>query len=215
MISSLEDAMALSRRRFFGSSALAAGAALLPPSWLAAAGPAANAADLGDWAAVRGLFQLAPDWVHASLFLLSSHPRPVREAVDELRRRLDANPVDTVEEAAFSPGPHNLGARAASAVARYIGGGPADVALTSSTTQGLALVYHGLGLGPGDEILNTAHEHLVHLVCQALLRRLLLDLLGDLLLEARVDVHHVPTFGHFAIAFLRHPCRTGNECRCR
>lgn len=37
------------------------------------------------------------------------------------------------------------------------------MALTNSTTHGLALAYHGLSLGPGDEILNTAHDHLVHL----------------------------------------------------
>jgi isopenicillin-N epimerase len=37
------------------------------------------------------------------------------------------------------------------------------VAITNSTTHGLAVVYHGLSLGPGDEILNTAHDHIVHL----------------------------------------------------
>jgi isopenicillin-N epimerase len=156
--------MALSRRRFFGSTALAAGAALVPRELVAfssAAGP--GGVNLQDWAAVRGLFELSPDWVHAGLFLLSSHPRPVRDAVDKLRRELDANPVDTVEESAFSPPDQNLGVRAAAAVARYIGASADDVVITNSTTQGLAIAYHGLPLGPGDEILNTAHDHLVHL----------------------------------------------------
>ena len=37
-----------------------------------------------------------------------------------------------------------------SAVARYIGGHAEDVALTRSTTEGLALIYHGLPLKAGD-----------------------------------------------------------------
>ncbi len=155
--------MALSRRSFFGSTALAAGAALLPGELLARAGAAApTPATLQDWDTVRGLFELSPDWVHASLFLLSSHPRPVREAMEKMRRALDANPADMLEESAFSKPEHNLDVRAAAAVARYIGASVEDVALTNSTTHGLAVAYHGLSLGPGDEILTTAHDHMVH-----------------------------------------------------
>jgi len=156
--------MTLSRRSFFGSTALTAGAALVPAELFARAGALApSPANLQDWDAVRGLFELSPDWVHAGLFLLSSHPRPVREAIETMRRKLDANPADAIEEGAFGPPEHNLGMRAAAAVARYIGASPDDVALTNSTTHGLAVAYHGLPLGPGDEILNTAHDHVVHL----------------------------------------------------
>src|SRR5438046_4490596 len=35
-------------------------------------------------------------------------------------------------------------------------------ALTQNTTTGLALVYHGLPLRQGDEILTTTHDHYVH-----------------------------------------------------
>jgi len=48
------------------------------------------------------------------------------------------------------------------AAAAYIGGKPEEVALTDSTTQGLALIYQGLKLKPGDEILCTTHDHYVH-----------------------------------------------------
>src|SRR5207342_2996743 len=48
------------------------------------------------------------------------------------------------------------------AAAGYIGGKPEEVALTDSTTQGLALIYQGLKLRPGDEILCTTHDHYVH-----------------------------------------------------
>jgi L-cysteine/cystine lyase len=36
---------------------------------------------------------------------------------------------------------------------------PEDVALTTSTSEGLARVIIGLGLGPGDEVLTAEHEH--------------------------------------------------------
>ena len=48
------------------------------------------------------------------------------------------------------------------AIASYIGGDPQDIALTQNTTTGLALLYHGLPLREGDEILTTTHDHYVH-----------------------------------------------------
>ena len=46
--------------------------------------------------------------------------------------------------------------------AKYVGGQPKEIALTDSTTEGLALIYNGLILKPGDEILCTTHDHYVH-----------------------------------------------------
>jgi hypothetical protein len=45
-----------------------------------------------DWQTVRALFPLAPDWTHLASFLLVSHPRPVAEAIEVFRRKLDADP---------------------------------------------------------------------------------------------------------------------------
>ena len=45
------------------------------------------------------------------------------------------------------------------AAARYWETSPRSVALTDSTTQGLSVLYQGLSLEPGDEILRTEHEH--------------------------------------------------------
>jgi isopenicillin-N epimerase len=166
-----EVSMNLSRRTFLGTAALSGAAAVAPSQLLAAPRapattpaftPASAAVDLHDWNAVRALFELEPDRVHAALFFLASHPRPVRDEVERLRKRLDANPHDAVEEAAFGPPEHNLGDKSLSAIARYIGGSPADVALTNSTTHGLALVYQGLPLGAGDEMLTSEHDHFVH-----------------------------------------------------
>ena len=56
----------------------------------------------------------------------------------------------------------NLQRRVCEDIALYLGGRPEDIALTGNTTMGLALVYHGLALKPGDEILTTLHDHVVH-----------------------------------------------------
>jgi isopenicillin-N epimerase len=48
------------------------------------------------------------------------------------------------------------------ALARYTGVGARDFALTSNTTTGLSLIYHGLPLKTGDEILTTDQDHYVH-----------------------------------------------------
>jgi len=45
------------------------------------------------------------------------------------------------------------------AVAALVGADPAQVALTSSTTEGCAIVLRGLGLGPEDEVVTTTDEH--------------------------------------------------------
>lgn len=121
-----------------------------------------------DWSVVRAQFNLSPEWLHLSQFYIVSHPRPVREAIERYRHMLDANPFHTVEKGmgfdALLAGAQveSLPLRVQRAVAAYVGGMPDDVALTDSTTQGLALIYNGLTLKPGDEILATTHDHYVH-----------------------------------------------------
>lgn len=155
--------MALSRRHFVFSTTLSAGAALVAPALLGEPQKEATpAADLRDWRNVRSLFNLSPEWTHAALFIFASHPAPVRRAIDEIRTALDQNPYDAVEDGAFGGPDKNLQFPAMAAVAKYIGASLDDVALTSNTTSGLAMLYHGLMLKPGDEILTTAHDHIVH-----------------------------------------------------
>jgi selenocysteine lyase/cysteine desulfurase len=43
--------------------------------------------------------------------------------------------------------------------AQYMGVAPEEIALTDSTTMGLATLYHGLPLRAGDEVLTTTHDH--------------------------------------------------------
>jgi selenocysteine lyase/cysteine desulfurase len=126
------------------------------------------ASDYSDWAAVRAEFGLSPEWLHFSQFYIVSHPRPVRAAIERYRRMLDDNPFTTVEHgmgfAAFLGGaPQETRPEGVQrAAAEYIGGRPEEVALTDSTTQGLALIYNGLTLKADDEILTTTHDHYVH-----------------------------------------------------
>ena len=118
----------------------------------------ASKSGLPSWAAIRGEFDsLSRDHVHLSSFFLVSHPRTVREEIEKHRRAIDDNPFEYIEKNIYEmPG------RVQAAAAEYLGGKPEEVGLTNSTTMGLALVYQGLTLKAGDEILTTTHDHFVH-----------------------------------------------------
>jgi len=156
--------VALTRKELLaGGAAAAAGAALAGcgerdgggTKTAAEPGRAASAAaapeDLSTWAGVRRELPLDPRLRHFAAFLLAPHPRPVHEAIEAHRRGLDADPEGYLRGA---------GARVdvAGAASRYLGARGRDVAITTSTTMGLAILYRGLKLGPRDEILSTVHD---------------------------------------------------------
>jgi isopenicillin-N epimerase len=109
-----------------------------------------------EWDAVREQFDLSPDFIHMSALLVASHPRPVREAIEEHRRGLDAEPVTYLED-------NNARLRNAvrSAGGAYLGMDGSDIALTDSTTMGIGIVYNGLRLRPDEEILSTEDDYYV------------------------------------------------------
>jgi selenocysteine lyase/cysteine desulfurase len=162
--------MTLSRRDFVTTVGLSLAGAVTARTAAANEAVAVPAVDgNSDWAAIRAQFDLAPDWMHFSQFYIVSHPKPVREAIERYRSMLDRLPFTTVEhgmgfdsflgdEAQQDPYP----VRVQRAAAAYIDGKPEEIALIDSTTQGLALVYQGLTLKPGDEVLCTTHDHYVH-----------------------------------------------------
>jgi selenocysteine lyase/cysteine desulfurase len=158
--------MSATRREFLQGSGLAATAlGLGGTSWAAVAEPTkapAAAFRPDDWGSVRAQFRLSPEYVHLSNFYIVSHPKPVRDAIDNYRRALDENPALYLETHMFERPEDMLCPRVTAAAAEYIGGRPEDVALTSNTTTGLALLYNGLRLKPGQEILTTAHDHYSH-----------------------------------------------------
>src|SRR5262245_5065586 len=156
-------AMTLNRRDFVatvGLSLVGSAAARTAAANEPAAVPSVDSGS--DWAEVRAQFDLAPDWMHFSQFYIVSHPKPVRDAIERFRRQLDVHPFTTVEHGmgfdAFlgeDSKDDPLPVRVQRAAAQYVGGRPEEIALTDSTTQGLALIYQGLTLKPGDEILCT------------------------------------------------------------
>ena len=151
--------MPLSRRHFLVTGSLAAGAlATVKPFAAKAAAPE----DLQDWSVVRQQFDLDPAYLHLGLFYLTSHPRPVRAAIESYRKKLDSNPFLTVERGMFESPETNIPLRVTTALGKFIGGNPDDIALTQNTTTGLSLIYHGLPLKAGDEIITTNHDHYVH-----------------------------------------------------
>jgi selenocysteine lyase/cysteine desulfurase len=99
------------------------------------------------------LFELDPRYVNLTTFVLASHPRPVREAIERHRRKLDENTAIYLQEAEVA-----LEEASRSALAGYLGVKPDEVALTDSTTMGIALVYARLRLGPGDEVVTSEHD---------------------------------------------------------
>ena len=112
--------MSLTRRNFLirGSLSLAAGAF---SSVVVEAKTKENApADFKDWESVRRQFELAPDYIHFALFFLASHPRPVRQAIEQYRAKIDANPLITVENAIFVQTDENIPLQVCRVLANYI-----------------------------------------------------------------------------------------------
>ena len=139
----------LSRRQALARAGLAAGAL----AFGARPDVAEAAPDLRDWGSVRSQFALDRSRIHLTSFLLATHPRAVRDAIDAHRQRLDANPVEYLH----GPG-DGLSSAARVAAGRFLGASASEVALTDSTTMGLGLLYTRLALGPDDEVLTTEHD---------------------------------------------------------
>lgn len=127
---------------------------LLIAAGLGTAGVAASAAQEVDWEAVRGQFALSRDYIHLAGLLLASHPLPVREAIGRHRQGLDDNPP-------LYLGANNarLQAETRALAATYLGASASDIALTDSTTMGLGLVYNGLSVRAGQELLTSTIDY--------------------------------------------------------
>src|SRR5262245_13295795 len=150
-------------RRDFITTAAAATAAVLAPSRLLAALEKRTAPlpDLSQVSTVRAQFELAKDYQHFASFFMVSHPKPVRDAIENFRRTLDADPFLAIEQRMFHE-TDNIQIKIRQDMSGYLGSQPEEIAITGNTTTGLALVYGGLTLKPGDEILTTVHDHYSH-----------------------------------------------------
>jgi selenocysteine lyase/cysteine desulfurase len=141
----------VNRRQLLVRTGLGLAAAGLSGLDEVAAAPRADAA-LG-WDDVRAQFRVSRSLIHMGGLYLASHPGSVRRAIDRYRRGLDADPVGYLHKNG-----DRLEAEVLRAAGSYLGARPTDIALTDSTTMGLGLLYGGLSLRPGDEVLTTTHD---------------------------------------------------------
>ena len=116
------------------------------------ASPSAASFDPQDWESVRAQFNLDPALAQFAAFVLSPHTQVLDEAIAGYRDRLGTDTEQVLLEATDL----EQGVRVAAGA--YAGGQPGQYALTDSTTMGIATMYGGLRLLPGDEVLTTTHD---------------------------------------------------------
>jgi isopenicillin-N epimerase len=107
-----------------------------------------------DWKWVRDQFAFTRDRINMACMLIASHPREVREAVDRHCRGFDEDPI-TYLMTHYQSGEAGV----LNAAAEYMGVEATDIAITTSTTMGLGLLYGGLAIRSDQEILTTYHDH--------------------------------------------------------
>ncbi|SFE47297.1 aminotransferase class V-fold PLP-dependent enzyme [Nitrosomonas sp. Nm166] len=154
--------MSMTRRNFLLSAGCTAVACTALPSAGNASDHTHDVFNPHDWHSVRAQFNLSPNYIHLTGFYIASHPRPVREAIARYSKAIDENPFLTIENGLFGEPQSKISTRVCEAAAAYGGGKSSEYAITSNTTSGLALIYHGLMLKPGQDILTTEHDHYAH-----------------------------------------------------
>jgi selenocysteine lyase/cysteine desulfurase len=138
------------RRTFIGVAAAGAAAAGAVPF----AFQQGVASAPGKWAEVRNAFGVDRRFIHLAGMLFASHPLSVRQAIDMHRRGFDANPAEYVNQ-----NKQLFDAAVRGAAGRYLGARETDLILTDSTTMGIGLVYSGIDIRRGQEILTTVHDY--------------------------------------------------------
>lgn len=146
----------MDRRRFLQNSGIAVGTLITPGVTVSTNNVTSRSFKPESWLSVREQFLLKHERIQMAQMLFASHPAPVREAIDRYRLAFDQDPAVFFHENWIEK------ERAvAKAAARYMRVDPDEIVLTDNTTQGLALLYNGLMLKPGDEIISTTHDHYV------------------------------------------------------
>ena len=147
------------RRDFLKQAGILAAALPLGASLpnIASASTAPAPPSRNKWAQLQQLFDQDPAWLHFSNFLVTTHPRPVREAIEMHRAALDKNPGLAMD---WDHGVTEKREEEVRAWAgRYVQADARQIALTGSTTEGLAMIYGGVQVRADQEILTTEHEH--------------------------------------------------------
>lgn len=150
------------RRTFLKQAGILAAGLPLGAGALAASGTSTGASTPAPtpkdpWAQLRLLFDQDPNYIHFSNFLVTSHPKPVRDAIEQHRARIDRNPGLAMDWDLQETWKREAEVRLWAG--RYLKAKPGQIALTGSTSEGLAMIYGGLHVRPDQEILTTVHEH--------------------------------------------------------
>lgn len=107
-----------------------------------------------DWSAIRRRFKLDPGISNFATLVVASHPAPVRHAIAKHRSALDVQ-----SHTYFAAAAAEYRDRALMAAGAYFGVHHGLVALTHSTTMGLAQILGGIRVEKGWEIVTSENEH--------------------------------------------------------
>ncbi|WP_409305025.1 aminotransferase class V-fold PLP-dependent enzyme [Peribacillus sp. SCS-155] len=109
-----------------------------------------------DWSSLREQFNLEKDLIHiGSSQFISSHPMYIHKAIERYRSELDKNPTKFTEN-----NEKDYAQDVRIKASKYLGmENPNHIALTDSATMGLGIIYTGLNLQRGQEILSSEHNH--------------------------------------------------------
>jgi len=108
-----------------------------------------------DWAALRNEFPTLARWNYLDIARKTIPPRCQERAMQDYVR-------DVYENAGADAWSATNVAETRTVMARLLGAKPAEIAFTKNTTEGLNIAAHGLGLGPGDNIVLTDLEHVAN-----------------------------------------------------
>lgn len=108
--------------------------------------------DVKDWSSIQSLFNLDSNKLHFAGFVFTPHPAPVRQMVAFLRDAFDRDPI-----LAMNYYGHFMN-RLQSSASRYFNTDYRNIGFTDSTTMGLSLLYSGLKIGSGQEVLFSEHD---------------------------------------------------------
>jgi selenocysteine lyase/cysteine desulfurase len=109
--------------------------------------------DPSSWESVKAQFPYDSDVANFAAFVFASHLPPVKQAIARYAASLDEDPVGFL-----AADEDRLEREVTEAAAAYLKTDGGAIAFTDSTTAGLGLLYSGLRLRPGDEILTTEHD---------------------------------------------------------
>lgn len=157
----------VSRRGFLGGTIAAAAAATLPGGGLVARvraegqvlTPTLSASDLqlsgtpdeAYWWKVRSQFNIIDAMTFMNNGTEGPVPRLVIDANERYFREIAENPSNNYRREEVD--------EVRAVLARFVGAGADEIAVTRSTTEGMNIFAHGLDWKAGDEVLFCTHEH--------------------------------------------------------